>query len=93
MTSPVRNGHRSDGAIIKKSSYCRFSKHSKKACILPHKLRCSYCRKEGVRSDECNCRISTMVRGERLNRKYEAAILVCVEDTRVQELRMGIGVL
>lgn len=74
---------------------CGSREHMKKECPMPGSLKCSRCRRKGVRSDECDCS-----RNEDTH-WYETAVLLNVEGRYVrtvintinQETRMGEGVL
>lgn len=77
---------------------CGSSKHFRRECPHPGTLRCSHCRRQGVRTDECRCRREY----ERpQNQRFETAVLLNVEgklvravvNTGVQETRIGSEVL
>lgn len=75
---------------------CGSSNHLRRDCPKPGSLKCSYCRRKGVRSDDCDCRTT-----HQDNDWFETAVLLNVEgryvraviNTMNQETRMGKGVL
>lgn len=79
---------------------CGLPFHISKHCTAKKTLRCSYCRKQGVRSDECHCRRNrregNMTRSVSPSPssavdKFEAAVLVTVCKKRVRAvIRSGV---
>lgn len=77
---------------------CGSSQHLRKQCPHPGSLQCSHCRRQGVRTDDCECHRNQPALN---SSRFETAVLLNVEgkhvravvDTGVQETRIGLGVL
>lgn len=74
---------------------CGLGGHRKERCPMPHRLRCSYCQKRNVRSDECACRQPRkanqrkkfhQVAPRSLPTKMETAIFVSIYGKKVKAL-------
>lgn len=63
--------------------------------------RCYYCRRRGVRTNDCRCRKTRITAVNTAHERYESAVLLIVEgkkirsviNTGMQETRIGLGVL
>lgn len=92
------NSHR----LLKKNCRnCGSTFHSKHQCQRIKIRRCYFCRRRGVRTNDCHCRIKKVESIPTTKDRFEEAILLTIEGKRVravintgiQETRIGQGVM